>query len=97
MKRNSPNRPPEWLPPDLDQLDLRFRVGDSILTEFVLGHDPAATFRELVQNEYDAGGRSLEVTFGENALEVTGNGASIDRKGWRRLSVSLVNIEQAIA
>jgi len=93
MKRQSPNRPPrssiEWFPPDVNQLDLRFRVGDSILTEFVLGHDPAAILHELVQNEYDAGGSRLEVTFGETALEVTGNGAPVDRKGWHRLSVIL--------
>ncbi len=57
--------------------------------EFIRGHGPSAILRELVQNEYDAGGSRLEVTFGESGLEVTGNGTPIDGKGWRRLSVTL--------
>ena len=44
----------QWVRPDPSQMDLQFRFGDSILAEFVLGHDPAATLRELVQNEFDA-------------------------------------------
>ncbi|MCG8621140.1 MAG: hypothetical protein MJE68_03925, partial [Proteobacteria bacterium] len=43
----------------------------------------------MAQNEYDAGGSALEVAFGQTELEVRGNGIPIDRKGWRRLSVTL--------
>lgn len=75
-----------WINQNLDELDFKFRVGDSILTEFVRGHDPAAVLQELVQNEYDAGGKWLDVSFGESALVIKGNGTPIDRKGWIRLS-----------
>lgn len=78
-----------WIYQDLDELDLKFRVGDSVLTEFVRSHDPAAVLQELVQNEYDAGGKWLDVTFGESALVIKGNGTPIDRKGWNRLSLVL--------
>ena len=79
----------DWINQDLDELDLTFRVGDSVLTEFVRSHDPAAILQELVQNEYDAGGNWLDVTFGESSLVIKGNGTPIDRKGWRRLSLVL--------
>jgi hypothetical protein len=64
-----------------------FRVGESVLTEFVRSHDFPAVFTELVQNEYDAGGKKLFVHFGENSLTIKGNGVPIDRKGWNRLCV----------
>ncbi len=79
----------DWINQDLDELDLEFRVGDSVLTEFVRTHDPAAVLQELVQNEYDAGGNWLDDTFSESSLEIKGNGTPIDRKGWRRLSLVL--------
>ena len=78
-----------WQPPELDTSELQHRFGDSILLEFIRGHSSSAILRELVQNEYDAGGSVLEVAFGKTSLEVTGNGTPIDRKGWRRLSVTL--------
>lgn len=66
-----------------------YRLGTSVIAEFVLGHTPADVLRELVQNEYDAGGTSVTVEFGADALTVTGNGSVIDAGGWRRLSVML--------
>ena len=69
--------------------DYQFQVGASILAEFALSHTPADILRELVQNEYDAGGDSVEVTFGTEQLTITGNGAGIDTRGWKRLSVML--------
>ncbi len=89
MKHKSQNKPSDmsldWQPLELDTSELRHRFGDSVLLEFIRGHGPSAILRELVQNEYDAGGSRLEVTFGESGFEVTGNGTPIDRKGWRRL------------
>jgi hypothetical protein len=85
-------RPPEgdgWRPPDPASLPLQWRVATSTLDEFVLDHDPLAVIRELVQNEYDAEGRSLEIHFLEDRLEVVGSGQPIDQDGWRRLSVML--------
>jgi hypothetical protein len=55
--------------------------------QFVAGHDASDVLRELVQNEFDGGGDRLEVTFGENSLNVTGNGRGIGANGWKRLSV----------
>ena len=81
--------PADWQPPDLDASELQHRFGDSVLLEFIRAHSPSAVLRELVQNEYDAGGNDLQVAFGDTGLEVTGNGKPIDRKGWRRLSVTL--------
>ena len=72
----------DWLDQNLDELELEFRVGDSVLMQFVRGHDATAVFTELVQNEYDAGGKKLEVNFGESYITIKGNGTPIDRKGW---------------
>ncbi len=79
----------DWVDQGIDDLDLEFRIGDSVLTQFVRGHDSAAVLQELVQNEYDAGGTRLDVTFGESSLKIKGNGTPIDRKGWKRLSLVL--------
>lgn len=79
----------EWVPPELDDKSLRFSVGDSVLADFVLGHDHSAILRELVQNEYDAAGSSMRVHFGANSLQIVGTGKPIDKRGWRRLSVML--------
>ncbi len=77
------------IPADPGSLDFRFRVGTSILTEFAVSHTPADALRELVQNEYDAGGTELTVEFGPEALVVSGNGKTIDKAGWDRLGVML--------
>lgn len=66
---------------------LRFTVGGDFLEEFVAGHTPSDMLRELVQNEYDAGGSRLEAVFDDEGLRVRGNGNPIDSAGWRRLSV----------
>jgi hypothetical protein len=65
------------------------RYGSSIVNQFAGGHDFSAVLRELVQNEFDAGGRRLQVSFESTGLRVIGSGKSIDSKGWRRLSVML--------
>jgi hypothetical protein len=76
--------------PDAEQsLHFSFRVGTSLLAEFALSHSPADVLRELVQNEYDAGGTQLTIDFGDEALVVQGNGRTIDKRGWKRLSVML--------
>ena len=60
-----------------------------MLDEFVLSHSFDDVLRELVQNEYDAGGTQMSVNFGTDALEVSGSGKPIDADGWKRLSVML--------
>src|SRR5438105_1376545 len=77
----------EWQPPEVDDSDLRYAVTGSFLAQFVQGHTIEDVLRELVQNEYDAGGRSLAVMFREDGLYVDGDGRTIDGGGWRRLSV----------
>lgn len=67
--------------------DLEYRVGTSFLAEFAAGHTAADVIRELIQNEYDAGGSAVDVEFGETQLRIRGNGKAIDRNGWNRLSV----------
>ena len=74
---------------DLDESTFTFQVGTSVLTEFALGHTPADVLRELIQNEYDAGGDRIVIRFTADALTVAGSGAPIDDSGWRRLSVML--------
>ena len=71
------------------KLDFQFRVGASLLEEFAVSHTPADVLRELVQNEYDAGGTELRIDFGTDSLVVRGNGNPIDEAGWDRLSVML--------
>jgi hypothetical protein len=66
-----------------------YRIGTSVISEFAVGHTPSDVLRELVQNEYDAGGRELIVEFGRDVLTIRGTGNVIDRAGWNRLSVML--------
>jgi hypothetical protein len=77
----------EWQPPEIDAAGLRYALTSSFLEEFVKGHTVEDVLRELVQNEYDAGGSSLTVAFRGDGLQIDGNGRPIDRSGWRRLSV----------
>lgn len=68
---------------------LRHAYGNDLLTEFVAQHNSVDVLRELVQNEFDAGGTVLRAEFREASLRVTGNGSPVDASGWRRLSVML--------
>jgi len=79
----------KWTRPDADTLSLQFSIADSVLKDFVVSHDPSAILIELVQNEYDAKGTQLQISFGENSVIVTGNGEPVDRPGWNRLSVMM--------
>src|SRR6266567_2271200 len=78
-----------WERPDFAQSELTYAVTSSFMEQFAQGHTIDDILRELVQNEYDAGGSSLSVIFARDGLEVHGNGRVIDRAGWRRLSVML--------
>lgn len=51
------------------------------------GHDASDVLRELVQNEFDGGGDRLIINFGEEALDIAGDGRGISSDGWQRLSV----------
>src|ERR1700728_4792523 len=75
--------------PEVTDADFEVRLGESTLIGHALDHSPADILRELVQNEYDAGGSSIEVSFAEESLVVTGDGKGIDSKGWKRLTVIL--------
>jgi hypothetical protein len=78
-----------WIPPDLSGRTLQYRVTSRMVEEFVRGHTPSDVLRELVQNEYDAGGDRLGVEFGRTFVEVNGTGRRIDEAGWKRLSVMM--------
>ena len=78
----------DWAPPQING-EFQTRIGASIVEEFVAGHDASDVLRELVQNEFDAGGNRVSVTFGATALTITGNGSSINASGWSRLDVIL--------
>ena len=77
---------PVWNPPNVEE-QLRTSIGGSVVDEFVAGHDVTDVLRELVQNEFDAGGTAMSIIFGPNGLTVTGNGRAITAGGWARLSV----------
>ena len=81
--------PGSWEPPVLPSESFAWKVGTSVLTEFVRGHGYTDLLRELVQNEYDAGGRRMVVRFGDREVTVHGSGSRIDSAGWRRLAVML--------
>lgn len=76
-----------WLPPSINEVEFRQRIGTSVVEEFVAGHDAIDVLRELVQNEFDAGGNTMSISFGLSDLTITGSGRSIDSRGWSRLSV----------
>jgi hypothetical protein len=76
----------EWTPPDVDD-KLETKLGGSFVDEFVLGHSPSDILRELVQNEFDAGGHAMQVNFGRNGLAISGTGSPVTADGWKRLSV----------
>jgi hypothetical protein len=78
-----------WTPPVFQASDFSQAIGASFVEQFVLGHDPIDVLRELVQNEFDAGGETMVVTFGMDGLTVSGSGRHIDPRGWSRLSVIL--------
>jgi hypothetical protein len=71
------------IPVDAEDLDFRFRVGTSVLIEFAVGHTPADVLRELVQNEYDAGGTELAIEFGLRSLFLLGDRIHVISGGWR--------------
>ena len=79
----------KWEPPDVAQSQLTYAVTSSFVEQFAQGHTIDGILRELVQNEYDAGGSSLSVVFARHGSEVHGDGRVIDRAGWRRLTVML--------
>ena len=88
--QNAPPPPNElaWEPPILTG-GFKPRIASSVVEEFVAGHNAGDVLRELVQNEFDAGGTQVWVTFGRSGLTVAGNGRPIDLKGWSRLDVIL--------
>ena len=75
--------------PSVAEEEFRTVIGSSVVDQFVAGHSLSDVLRELVQNEYDAGGNKLTITFGDNALRISGNGKPIDASGWLRLSAIL--------
>ncbi len=73
----------------MQDLNYQYYVAESVVEQFALSHTPTAILRELVQNEYDAGGQELGVHFSSERLVITGNGDPIDAAGWERLRVML--------
>ena len=63
----------------MEDLSYQYYVAESVVEQFALSHTPTAILRELVQNEYDAGGQELSAsTFGSERMVITGNGYPID-------------------
>lgn len=85
--RSSASGPPGWSPPYDSDEGYKTKIGGSLVDQFVVGHDPTDVLRELVQNEFDAGGDTMAVIFGIDQLSVTGSGKPIDKTGWARLDV----------
>ena len=73
----------------MEDLPYQFHVAESVVPQFALSNTPTAILRELVQNEYDAEGYELGVTFESDQMVITGNGNPIDDAGWKRLQVIL--------
>jgi hypothetical protein len=73
----------------MDDGNFKAKFGFSVVEEFVSGHEANDVLRELVQNEYDAGGEEVSIIFGSEGLTVSGKGRPIDSKGWSRLEVFL--------
>ena len=71
-------RRPSWWRPETCVCRLngipRSRVAAGVIIQFVAGHKGSDELRELVQNEFDAGGSKITVRFNENALEIIGVG-----------------------
>ena len=86
LSRKGRAAPRDWQAPVLDG-EFRTAFGSSIAERLVGGYTAGSVLTELIQNEYDAGGRSVRVEFAEDMLLVRGNGRPIDSKGWKRLSV----------
>lgn len=78
-----------WPTLDTGSLQSSYRFGNSIIVELVRAHSDPDILRELIQNEYDAGGNTLQITFWRDGLQIQGNGTVIDSAGWARLSVML--------
>ena len=62
----------------IEDLPLRFDVGNSVVEQLAQCHTPTDILRELVQNEYDAGGHELGVNFEGEWLIIVGNGSPIE-------------------
>lgn len=76
-----------WSTPDDNAEGYETKIGGSIIDQFVVGHDATDVLRELVQNEFDADGDVMAVTFGADQLSISGSGRPINKKGWQRLDV----------
>jgi hypothetical protein len=90
LARNAPApNEQDWQPPILTG-GFKPRIASSIVEEFVAGHDAGDVLRELVQNEFDAGGTQVSVTFGRFSLIVVGNGRPILMRKVGRGSMSFL-------
>jgi hypothetical protein len=78
--------PDTWAAPVIDGRP-ESAIGDSVIAGFVEAHTPTDVLRELVQNEYDAHGTKLSVTFLADYLRIVGNGDGVDPSGWARLGL----------
>ena len=86
-KQGVPENVTAWALPTVPEEGFRTKIGASVVESSFAGHTPTDVLRELVQNEFDAGGETISVVFGHSDLFVSGSGRPIDRKGWKRLDV----------
>ena len=69
--------------------EYRLKYGPNIIVNFVKSHDLAGMIAELIQNDFDATGRRLKISFLRDSLVAESYGAKVDKNGWERLSYLL--------
>jgi hypothetical protein len=72
-----------------EKLTVKFKVGTSLLTQFIKNHDYLDCIIEAIQNDFDAHSAQISFSFSENELTIKGEGEIVDEAGWNRLTYSL--------
>ena len=68
---------------------VQFKVGKSVLNQFIKTHNYLDCVIEAIQNDFDARSPEICFFFSEKDLTIIGKGESVDEDGWNRLTYSL--------
>jgi hypothetical protein len=68
---------------------VKFKVGTSLLTQFITSHDYLDCIIEALQNDFDAMSEEFEFSVGKDGVSIRGHGNPVDDPGWIRLSYTL--------